>query len=107
MDLTFSLAERWTEAGEPAGISGAVEFRTDVFDAASIEALIERFERVLVAMTADPTRRLSSMDVLDEGEHARLDGWGNRAVLTQPAPRRCRFRCCSPRRWRAPRRRWR
>ncbi len=84
MDLTFSLAERWTEAGEPAGIGGAVEFRTDVFDAASIEALIERLERVLVAMTADPTRRLSSMDLLDEAEHARLDGWGNRAVLTQP-----------------------
>ena len=86
MDLTFSLAEHWTEAGEPAGISGAVEFRTDVFDAASIEALIGRFERVVVAMTADPTRRLSSVDVLDAGEHARLDGWGNRAVLTQPAP---------------------
>ena len=86
MDLTFSLAERWTEAGEPAGIGGAVEFRTDVFDAASIEALIERLERVLVAMTADPTRRLSSMDLLDAGEHARLDEIGNRAVLTQPAP---------------------
>ena len=85
MDLTFSLAERWTEAGEPAGISGEVEFRTDVFDAASIEALIERLRRVVVAMTADPTRRLSSVDVLDAGEHARLDGWGNRAVLTQPA----------------------
>ena len=85
MDLTFSLAERWTEAGEPAGIAGAVEFRTDVFDAASIEALIERLERVLVAMTADPTRRLSSVDVLDAGEHARLDEIGNRAVLTQPA----------------------
>ena len=85
MDLTFSLAERWTEAGEPAGIGGAVEFRTDVFDAASIEALIERLQRVLVAMTADPTRRLSSMDLLDAGEHARLDEVGNRAVLTQPA----------------------
>ena len=36
-------------------------------------------------MTADPTRRLSSMDVLDAGEHARLDEIGNRAVLTQPA----------------------
>ena len=35
-------------------------------------------------MTADPTRRLSSMDVLDEAEHARLDEVGNRAVLTQP-----------------------
>ena len=62
-----------------------VEFDTDVFDAAGIEALIERLQRVLVAMTADPTRRLSSMDVLDEAEHARLDGWGNRAVLTEPA----------------------
>ena len=107
MDLTFSLAERWTQAGEPAGISGAVEFRTDVFDAASIETLIERLGRVLVAMTADPTRRLSSVDLLDAGEHARLDEMGNRAVLTRPVARRCRFRCCSPRRWPAPRRRWR
>ena len=85
MDLVFSLAERWSEAGEPAGIGGTVEFRTDVFDAHSIETLIERLERVLVAMTADPTRRLSSVDLLDETEHARLDGWGNRTVLTQPA----------------------
>ena len=85
MDLTFSLAERWTEAGEPAGIGGAVEFRTDVFDTETIEALIERLERVVEAMTADPTRRLSAIDVLDEAEHARLDAIGNRAVLTQPA----------------------
>ena len=62
-----------------------VEFDTDVFDAASIEALIGRFERVLVAMTADPNGALSSVDVLDAGERAGLDGWGNRAVLTQPA----------------------
>ena len=34
-----------------------VEYDTDVFDAASIEALIERLQRVLVAMTADPRRR--------------------------------------------------
>ena len=37
-------------------------------------------------MTADPARRLSSIDVLDEAEHARLDELGNRAVLTQPVP---------------------
>ena len=84
MDLTFSMAERWSEDGEPAGISGAVEFRTDVFDAAGIEALIERLERVLVAMTAEPSRQLSSVDVLDEDEHVELDGWGNRAALTAP-----------------------
>ena len=77
MDLTFLLGERWTDAGEPAGIGGEVEYRTDVFDAASIEALIERLRRVLVAMTADPARSLSSVDLLDEAEHARLDRWGN------------------------------
>ena len=85
VDLTFSLGERFSEAGEPAGIGGDVEFRTDVFDAASIEALIERLQRAVLAMTADPTRRLSSIDLLDAGEHARLEGWSNRAALTQPA----------------------
>src|SRR5262249_15189403 len=53
-------------------------------DAASIEALIERLQRVLVAMTADPGRRLSSVDLLDADEHARLDELGNRAGLTRP-----------------------
>ena len=86
MDLTFFLAERWSQAGEPAGIGGEVEFRTDVFDAASIEVLVGRLERVLVAMTADPGLRLSSLDLLDAGEHARLAEVGNRAVLTAPAP---------------------
>ncbi|MGH3099721.1 MAG: condensation domain-containing protein, partial [Thermoleophilia bacterium] len=86
MDLVFSLAERWSQAGAPAGIGGTVEFRTDVFDAASIEALIERFRRVVEAITADPTRQLSSIDLLDADEQARLDVIGNRAVLTQPAP---------------------
>ena len=86
MDLTFALGEQWTDAGEPAGIGGTVEFRTDVFDAASIESLIERLERLLVALTADPTRRLSSIDLLDEAERVRLDGWGNRAALMRPVP---------------------
>ena len=84
MDLTFSLGERWTEDGAPAGIGGGVEFRADVFDAASIEVLVERLRRVLSAITADPGRRVSTLDVLDAAEHARLNAWGNRSVLTQP-----------------------
>ncbi|CQD22139.1 linear gramicidin synthetase subunit D [Mycobacterium lentiflavum] len=84
MDLAFSLVERWTRDGEPAGIRGTVEYRTDVFDADSIHTLIRRFERVLQAITADPTRRFSSIRLLDVGERARLDEIGNRAVLTRP-----------------------
>ena len=43
-----------------------IEYDTDRFTADSIEALSERLQRVLVAMTADPTQRVSSMDVLDK-----------------------------------------
>src|SRR5882757_4688888 len=35
-------------------------------------------------MTADSTRRLSSMDLFDDDEHDQLDEWSNRAVLTEP-----------------------
>ena len=86
MDLTFSLSEHFTESGEPAGIWGAVEFRTDIFDPASIERIIDRFERVLTAMTTNPNRRLSSIDLLDVGEQTHLDEIGNRVVLNAPAP---------------------
>ncbi|MBS4729809.1 amino acid adenylation domain-containing protein [Mycobacterium sp. SM1] len=86
MDLVFNVAERWGEGGEPAGIGGTVEFRTDVFDRASIEALIARLQAVLVGMAADPMRRVSGLDVLDGVEHARLERFSNRAVLARPAP---------------------
>ena len=80
MDLTFSLAERWTEAGEPAGIGGEVEFRTDVFDADSIEVLIERLQRVLVA----DDRRSQSAVVVDG-----FARWGERAGSMRSVTGRC------------------
>ena len=46
-----------------------VQYRADVFDSTAIEAMIERFEQVLVAMTAIPTEPLSSMDLPDSGKH--------------------------------------
>ena len=84
MDLTFSLGERLTAAGEPAGIGGAVEFRTDVFDVASVEALIARLRRVLEAVTTDPSGRVSAVEILDAVEQDQLDTLGNRAVLSAP-----------------------
>jgi condensation domain-containing protein/AMP-binding enzyme len=50
-----------------------------------VSDLAGRLERVLMAMAADPTRALSSVDLLDEGERSRLDVLSNRAVLTRPA----------------------
>src|SRR5690606_25000726 len=45
---------------------------------------IQRLQKVLVAMAADPARGLSSVDVCDEAERARLSQWGNRAGLAEP-----------------------
>ncbi|MGA4792521.1 amino acid adenylation domain-containing protein, partial [Nocardia sp. AB354] len=86
MDIAFSLGERFTDTGEPAGLGGAVEFRTDIFDATTIETLIQRLERTLNAVTTNPEQPLSSIDLLDETEHTRLDEIGNRAVLRTGTP---------------------
>uniref|UniRef100_UPI0036F1C34E condensation domain-containing protein n=1 Tax=Mycobacterium deserti TaxID=2978347 RepID=UPI0036F1C34E len=82
MDLAFFLGERFTESGDPAGIGGTVEFRTDVYDTASIEALVRRLKRVLTAVIADPAATVSSVSLLDEAERSRVDGWANRSALT-------------------------
>ncbi|MBZ4319518.1 condensation domain-containing protein, partial [Streptomyces huiliensis] len=85
MDLTFALGERYTGSGEPAGIGGVVEYRTDVYDAATIETLVDRLRRVLSAMVADMDRPVASVDVLDDDERARLDELGRRSVLAEAA----------------------
>ena len=54
-----------------------------LFANCDIRELVKRLERVFAAMTADPSRRLSSMDLLDGPEHDRLDEIGNGAVLTE------------------------
>ncbi|MCV7077874.1 amino acid adenylation domain-containing protein [Mycobacterium szulgai] len=48
--------------------------------------LVKRIERVLSEVTADPAQRLSSLDLLDAANRARLDEAGNRAVLSAIPP---------------------
>ncbi|WP_156749945.1 AMP-binding protein, partial [Mycobacterium sp. E2479] len=61
-----------------------IEYDTDLFTPTTIDTLITRFEQILLAMTSDPTRALSSIDVLDQPEHTHLNQLGNRATLTRP-----------------------
>ncbi|AFM18251.1 non-ribosomal peptide synthase/amino acid adenylation enzyme [Mycolicibacterium chubuense NBB4] len=86
MDLTFSLAEHFTDTGAPAGIRGAVEYRTDIYDPPTIEALIHRYHRVLTTLTTQPESRLSAIDLLDTDEHTRWTELANLATLTEPCP---------------------
>src|SRR4029079_8101955 len=54
-----------------------------IFDSAD---LAERLQRVLAAMTDDPNRSLSSIDVINDCEDAELQESGHRAMLSGPAP---------------------
>ncbi|WP_224282082.1 non-ribosomal peptide synthetase, partial [Streptomyces sp. LS1784] len=63
-DLTFILAEQ--PGGE--GLSGVVEYSTDLFDEATVTGIVDRWLRLLRAVAADPGRRIGRVDVLSAEE---------------------------------------
>jgi len=75
LDLTLSLTENHTAAGDPAGITGAAIYSTDLFDAESIEILVERWKSVLAQVVAQPATPVGLLDLLVPGEEAELLGW--------------------------------
>ncbi|WP_030955180.1 condensation domain-containing protein, partial [Streptomyces sp. NRRL S-481] len=62
-DLSFGFAESFDEARQPQGISGALDFSTDLFDRASAQAIADRFVRVLEAVTAAPDQRIADIGI--------------------------------------------
>ncbi|WP_264933127.1 condensation domain-containing protein, partial [Streptomyces sp. A012304] len=81
LDLIFSMSERHADDGIPQGISGFVEYATDLFDPATVRTMCERWMRLLKDAAATPHRRLSRFDVLTDTEHRLLP-----AAHTVPAP---------------------
>ncbi|MDA2895517.1 AMP-binding protein, partial [Mycolicibacterium sp. BiH015] len=78
----------FTAAGEPDGITGTIEYRTDIYNPDTIHTFVRRLHHVLAAITAGPERRLSSLDIVDLEERAHLAEIGNQAVLVAPEPAR-------------------
>src|SRR5499433_3058487 len=71
-DLSVSVAERRAADGAPAGIEGVVEYASDLFERASVEALAQRLIRLLSAAVLDASRPIGSLDILAPEERARL-----------------------------------
>ncbi|WP_415924508.1 amino acid adenylation domain-containing protein [Streptomyces sp. WI04-05A] len=69
-DLLFSVAERFGEDGEPAGITAAAGYSADLFDHATVESLTTRFVRLLDAALAAPDRSLAELEILSGAERA-------------------------------------
>ena len=99
-DLSVSVAERRDAEGAPAGIVGALEYASDLFERSSVEAIADRLVRVLEGALADPERSIGRLEVLSAGERERSCGSGTRLRV------RClRRRCLSCLRRRLRRRR--
>ncbi|PWW54814.1 non-ribosomal peptide synthetase [Actinokineospora spheciospongiae] len=78
-DLT--LAVRETPGG---GVRGTVEYATDLYDRETVELLVRRLGLLFDAVAADPDLRVGEVDLLVEGERARLVTGFNRAPVEVP-----------------------
>ncbi|CAM5497054.1 D-alanine--D-alanyl carrier protein ligase [Streptomyces californicus] len=78
-DLTFHLEET------SDGLSGEVQYASDLFDEASARGLGERLVRVLEGLLADVDGRVAAVDVLSAAEHGRmLEEWAGPAPSDEP-----------------------
>ncbi|MFZ2528005.1 MAG: amino acid adenylation domain-containing protein, partial [Rhodococcus sp. (in: high G+C Gram-positive bacteria)] len=77
-DLTFDVID-----APDGSLRVRVEYARELFDAATASALAARVGRAFAALTGDPDRRLSRLDLLDDDERVRL-----RAGRPDPDPAR-------------------
>ncbi|MFF9349253.1 amino acid adenylation domain-containing protein [Streptomyces sp. NPDC014734] len=83
-DLFLSVAERTAPDGRPDGLTGVLEFSTDLFDRATAERLVEGFGRVLAAAVADADRPVGELEVLSDVERRDLLKFPNTMEVAVP-----------------------
>ncbi|MGW1774912.1 amino acid adenylation domain-containing protein, partial [Streptomyces sp. NPDC002104] len=71
-DLLFGFTERYAEDGSAAGVSGRLDFATDLFEPATAELLARRFLALLTRAVSDPDRPLSALDLFLAGEREEI-----------------------------------
>ncbi|MER6106522.1 amino acid adenylation domain-containing protein, partial [Streptomyces sp. NPDC001832] len=74
-DLSVVLKERIALEGTQQGISGTLEYATDLFDETTAAAFADRLVRLLGDLVADPDRDVTAIDILTPGERELLAGW--------------------------------
>jgi len=79
-DLTFELFEH---AGD---IGGALEYSTDLFEAATITRLLSHYHRLLTAIADNPDQRILELPLLTAEERQLLFEWNE--VVPQTMPQR-------------------
>ncbi|WP_413101826.1 amino acid adenylation domain-containing protein [Streptomyces sp. Inha503] len=84
-DLAFTFNESTGPGGAPAGLQALIDFRLDLFDRETVEALFERLTRLLERVVEDPDLRVGDISPLTEEEHAVLAAANDTARDLPPA----------------------
>ncbi|MGW4723161.1 amino acid adenylation domain-containing protein [Streptomyces sp. NPDC004291] len=84
-DLTFALTELRDAEGRPGGLTGGLEYATDLFDAPTAALLAAHLDRTLRAAATDPGVRIGDVDLLTDADRLRLAGEYD-ATATVPPP---------------------
>jgi non-ribosomal peptide synthetase component F len=71
-DLSVSVAEERGADGTPGGISGVIEYASDLFDRGSVEALCSRLVRLLEGAVAAPDVSIGRLELLSAAERRQL-----------------------------------
>lgn len=83
-DLAVSLIELPQVDGEAQPLSGTIEYATDLFNRDTVEKIAERYLHVLEAVTAQPDRRIDSIEIIGAAERRLvLEQWND---TTTPIP---------------------
>ncbi|MFR9755699.1 amino acid adenylation domain-containing protein [Streptomyces sp. TR06-5] len=85
-DLSFSVGERYADDGSPAGITGLLNFNTDLYDRSSAEDIAARFSCLLESAADDPAQRVSRLDLLGAAGRRRLLALGTGEIRTEVPP---------------------
>src|SRR5690606_34555540 len=61
-DLTLGLSEQHDPHGNPAGITGGLQYATDLFDEVTVRRLVGHLLRLLEQVVADPRVRVGEVE---------------------------------------------
>ncbi|MFK2891134.1 amino acid adenylation domain-containing protein, partial [Dyella flagellata] len=85
-DLTFSFAEERNSDGTLAGLTGFIEFASDIFDRETVQAMAWRLSHLLGTVAGNADKTLSQIDLLTAAErHTILDVWNPPATPMAPS----------------------
>ncbi|MGW4633968.1 amino acid adenylation domain-containing protein [Nocardia sp. NPDC004415] len=73
-EAKFDLLLTLRELPELGGIRAEFSYATDLFDAATVQGLAVRFQRLLRGLVGDPDRAVGDVELLDPAEIARQTG---------------------------------